>query len=97
MLYIDEPDKKQKKPKYEQRTTKLDQKDNEFTCKKFQEIRKLSTHKKLLESFRRIGMCLNNKYMSSIPLQNLDKVCFILMNDYNEEDSRLGVGPMMDI
>ncbi|KAK8845819.1 hypothetical protein M9Y10_020742 [Tritrichomonas musculus] len=96
MQYIDEPEKKQKVSHYEKGTAKLDIKNNEFTSKKFQEIRKLSTHKKLLESFHRIGMCLNNKYLQSIPLQGLDKVCFILMNDYDEEDSKLGVGPLND-
>ena len=55
MSYVDTPDKKQKHPHYEHRTTKLDRKDNEFSSKKFQQVRKVSTHKNLLKSFGRIG------------------------------------------
>lgn len=96
MTYVDTPDKKQKHPHYEHRTTKLDRKDNEFSSKKFQQVRKVSTHKNLLKSFGRIGMCLNEKQTSSIPIDNLNKVCFILINDYDEEDEKLGVGPLND-
>lgn len=97
MSFVDIPNKKLKHPHYEHRTSKLDSKDNKFTREKFQIIRKYSTHKKILESFKRIGMCLNNKQVSEIPNENeLDKVCFILMNDYEDEDDELGVGPLND-
>ena len=96
MSYVDSPDKKQKHPHYEHRTAKLDQKDNEFTSKKFQQVRKVSTHKNLIKSLKRIGMCLNEKPTSSISTSNLDKVCFLLINDYDDEDKKLGVGPLND-
>lgn len=96
MTYVDLPDKKQKESQYEQQLIKLDSKNNEFSSKKFQKFRKLSKQKKLLNSFQRIGMCLNQKYVQSIPIQNLTKVCFILINDYDEEEDRLGVGPLND-
>ncbi|KAK8898122.1 hypothetical protein M9Y10_000392 [Tritrichomonas musculus] len=97
MTYVDAPDKKQKHPHYEHRTEKLDRKDNEFSSKKFHHIRKVSTHKKLLKSFGRIGMCLNDKPTTSLPIGDLDKVCFILVNDYEEDDdNELGVGPLND-
>ena len=96
MTYVDTPDKKQKHPHYEHRTTKLDLKDNEFSSKKFQQVRKVSTHKNLLKSFGRIGMRLNEKNTSDLPTCDLNKVCFILINDYDEEDHELGVGPLND-
>ena len=104
MSYVDTPQKKQKHPHYEHRTTKLDRKDNEFTSKKFHHIRSVSTHKKLIKSFGRIGMCLNDKPVRNIPTVDLNKVCFILMNDYENDNNfyqyvnerELGVGPLND-
>lgn len=96
MTYVDTPDKKQKHPHYEHRTTKLDLKDNEFTSKKFQQVRKTSTHKDLLKSFGRIGMCLNEKSPSVIPTEDLRRVCLILIKDTDEVDKELGVGPLND-
>ena len=96
MTYVDTPNKKQKHPHYEHRAAKLDQKDNEFSSKKFHQVRKVSTHKKLLKSFGRIGMCLNDKPASIVPTDNLDKVCFILVNDYDNGQNDLGVGPLND-
>ena len=97
MSFVDIPNKKIKHPHYEHRTNKLDIKNNQFSSKKFQDIRKYSTKKKLIESFKRIGMCLNNKFPSELPINaNIDKVCFILMNDYAGDDDKLGVGPLND-
>ena len=96
MTYVDTPDKKQKHPHYEHQTAKLNAKDNEFSNKEFQKIRKDSTHKHLLKSFGRIAMRLNNKNYSNIQVNDLDKVCFILINTYEDEDSDLGVGPLND-
>ena len=96
MSYVDTPNKKQKHPHYEHRTAKLDLKDNEFSSKKFQKVRNVSTHKNLLKSFGRIGMCLNDKLTSEVQTEFLDKVCFILINDYDSEDKELGVGPLND-
>ncbi|KAK8835485.1 hypothetical protein M9Y10_046128 [Tritrichomonas musculus] len=96
MTYVDQPDKKQKHPHYEHRTVKLDLKDNEFSSKEFHKIRKVSTHKKLLKSLGRIGMCLNNKPTSSIPPGDLNKNCLILINDYYKENYELDVGPLND-
>lgn len=83
MSYVDTPNKKQKHPHYEHRTFKLDRKDNEFRSKEFQRIRKYSTHKKILKTIGRIGMCLNDKISTNIPIGDLDKVCFLLINDYD--------------
>ena len=96
MTYVDQPDKKQKHPHYEHRSNKLDIKDNEFSSKKFQKVKNVSTHKNMLKSFGRIGMCLNEKTTSIISTADLDKVCFILINDYDDEDKELGVGPLND-
>lgn len=96
MTYVEIPDKKQKHPHYEHRTAKLDRKNNEFSSKKFQKIRKYSTHKKILESLGRIGICLNERSTAFLPKKDLNKVCFILINDYYNEDKKLGVGPLND-
>lgn len=96
MTFVDTPNKKQNHPHYEHRTAKLDKKNNEFSDKKFHKVRKSATHKKLLESFGKIGMCLNNKTSANIPSGDLDKVCFILINTYEGEDRDLGVGPLND-
>lgn len=96
MIFIDEPDKKQKKPHYENQTNKLNSRNNKFTNKEFYKIRKDATHKKLISSFSRISMCLNGKDPSSIPIGELDKVCFILMNTYKDTDDDFGVGPLND-
>lgn len=96
MSYVDSPAKKQKHPHYEHRTAKLDIKDNQFTSKKFHHVRKVSTPKKILESFKRIGMCVNGKSSSEINPEYLDKVCFVFINSYKKKDSYLGVGPLND-
>lgn len=97
MTFVDVPNKKLKHPHYEHRTNKLEIKDNQFSNQKFQIVRNYSTHKKLIESFKRIGMCLNNKDTSSIPnINKLDNVSLILVNDYDDEDDGLGVGPLND-
>lgn len=93
MTYVDSPNKKQKHPHYEHRLDKLNQKDNEFTCKKFQQIRQNPTNKKLFELLKRIGTRVNDKPTTSIPTENLDKFCFLLINDYKE---KMGVGPLND-
>lgn len=96
MTYVDTPDRKQKHPHYEHRTAKLDKKNHEFSSKKFHKVRKVSTEKKLLKSFERIGMCLNEKSSEDISTSELDKVCFILMNNYETAKKELGVGPLND-
>ena len=94
--YVDSPNKKLMHPHYDHRTKKLDNKDSNFTCKQFQNIRKSSTQRNIIKSFRRIGMCINNTPISILPKKNLDKVCFIIINDYTTKDKKLGVGPLND-
>lgn len=96
MTYVDTPNKKQKHPHYEHKSAKLYAKDNAFSFKEFQKIRKDSTHKHLIKSFARIAMRLNDKDCSTIPTNELGKVCFILINTYEDNDTDLGVGPLND-
>lgn len=97
MSYIDAPGKKPKHPHYEHRTEKLDRKDNDFTCKKFHHVRKVSTHKKILKSLGRLGMCLNDKPVDHLQNGEFEKVCFIIINDYEDKHKyELGVGPLND-
>lgn len=97
MKYIDFPNKRQRHPHYEHRAEKLDIKNNLFSAFRFQCVRRVSTHKKILKSFGRIGMRLNKKQTSIIAPEDLDKVCFILINDYDDIRKKdLGVGPLND-
>lgn len=97
MSYIDAPGKKPKHPHYEHRTEKLDRKDNDFTCKKFHHVRKVSTHKEILKSLGRLGMCLNDKPVDHLQNGEFEKVCFIIINDYEDKHKyELGVGPLND-
>lgn len=96
MTYVDRPDKKEKHPHYENKIEKLD-KHYFFKAKDFHQIRKISTHKKLKKAFTRISMCLNDKMPAEVPIEGLDQVCFMVINDYEKDKiSELGVGPLND-
>ena len=92
----DKPDKKQKHPHYEHRTAKLVKKDNEFSEKKFQRIRRVSTQKKLKKSFKRNGRNLEHVSRNEMPTQGYDKVCLILVNNFKHDKHDPKVGPMND-
>lgn len=94
--FCDSPDKKQKHPHYEHRAAKLYKKNNEFTQKKLQRVRRVSTKKKLVHSLQRIGKCLNDLTTADIPTQGLQKVCLILINNYEHEKHDPKVGAMND-
>lgn len=94
MTLVDFPDKKQKFPHYEHRIEKLDHKNEEFTIKKFQEVRNCSSPKKIIKSIKRIGMCVNNRSPLYIPTKDLNKVCFEIINDNGE--NKKGTGPLND-
>lgn len=97
MTYVDSPNKRQLHPHYEHRLNKLDLKDNRFSTKQFHKIRQVSTHRTLLKALERFGMCLNDKPSTSMPIGDLDKVCFMLINDYrHDRDYDLDVGPLND-
>lgn len=71
-------------------------KNNEFSEHKNQQIRKISTQQSILKSLGRIGICLNDKHASFIQTTNLEKVCFILINIRENDDSELGFGSLND-
>ena len=87
---------KQLFPYYENRITKLEHKNKHFSIEKFQKVRKFSSSKKILQSFGRIGLYLNNKTTTCIPKDNLKKIYFVLINDYEKESKDHGVGPLND-
>lgn len=96
MTYVDRPDKKEKRIHYEKRIGKMDE-HYFFTPKDFHELRKISTHKKLIKAFTRIAMRLNDLTPDDLPPGNLDRVCFLLINDYEKDKfNELGVGPLND-
>lgn len=94
--YVDKPDRNQKHPHYEHRTTKLMMKNNEFSEKKFQRVRRVSNKKKIIQSFKRIGKCLNDATCEEIPILGLDRVCLILINNYEHDKHDPKIGPMND-
>lgn len=96
MTFIDIPNKKPIHPRYEDQLDRLDKKNNGFSDKKFHRIRNYSTSKRLLESFGRIAMCLNNKTSGDIPTGEFDRVCLILINTHECGNKNLGVGPLKD-
>ena len=61
------PGKFQKHPHIEHRTTKMMNKNNEFSEKKFQKVRHVSNQKKLKRAFKRIGRCLNHESRDNMP------------------------------
>ena len=92
----DKPDKKQKHPHYEHRTAKLMKKNNEFSEKKFQRIRRYSTQRKIKKAFKRIGRNLNHISRNEMPTEGYDKVCLILMNNFKHDKHDPKVGVMND-
>lgn len=94
--YVDS-DKHQKHFHYEHQTRKLNHKDyDEFEGKKFHNVRKNQHHKDILKAIGRVGLCVNDKPCDSIPVADLDNVCFILCNTYEHKNVDLGVGPLND-
>ena len=96
VAFYDKPSRDQKHPHYEHRCAKLYRKNNEFTNKKFQDVRGVSTRKKLVSSFKRIGKCLNELTPADIPTAGLQKVCFVLINCFEHDKHDPKVGPMND-
>ena len=92
----DKPGKFQKHPHYEHRTTKMLHKNNEFSEKKFQKVRHVSNQKKLKRAFKRIGRCLNHESSDNMPKEGYDKVCLILMNNYEHHKHDAKIGAMND-
>lgn len=94
--FYDKPNKDQKHPHYEHRSEKLYRKNNEFSDKKFQCVRRVSNKKKLVSSFKRIGKCLNEANISEVPTEDLQKVCLILINNYEHDKHDPKIGAMND-
>ena len=87
---------KLKHPHFEHRTAKMYKKNNEFSNKKFQRVRHVSNKKKLVHSFQHIGRCLNDATPADIPTTGLQKVCLILINNYEHDKHDPKIGPMND-
>ena len=61
------------------------EKDHEFNEKHFQKTRRSSNREEIRESFGRIARYLNHVSRDEIPIEGLNKVCLILMNNFNSE------------
>lgn len=55
-----------------------------------------STISGLLKTLNEFAVCLNSKTIEKMPLYNLNKVCFILINSYENENENFGIGPLND-
>lgn len=78
---------------YEKKMRKLNK---SFREEKFAKIRNSSSVHKDLKAFCKIGKYLNNKNPYSLPRDNLNKVCFLIINTYNRKTYKLGSGPIND-
>lgn len=94
--FVDKPDKPERSSAFLHKAVSLDKKDNQFSDSKFQSVRKVSNQKEIIESFHRIGMDINDVEVDDIPKENLNKVCFVLINNYYKDYKCLGVGPLND-
>lgn len=94
--FVDKPDKDQKHPHFEHRTAKMYKKNNEFSEKKFQRVRHVSNKKDLVSSLKRIAKCLNTSNISEVPTEGLQKVCLLLINNYEHDKHDPKVGPLND-
>lgn len=94
--YIDKPNYGLKRSTYIRKVVKLDNKDDQFSTKKFQKVRKCSTKKDVLDSFRRIGMSFDKVKLSKLPKENILKVCFVTIANFDDTNESLGVAPLND-
>lgn len=94
--YIDHPNRGTKRSTYIRKAVELDNKDDQFSNKKFEKVRRSSTKKDVIESFRRIGMCLNNAKLTQLPKDSIPKVCFVTICNLDETNESYGVGPLND-
>lgn len=95
-VYIDKPDYPKKRSKYIKKVVALDNKDDQFSAKQFQKVRSSSTKKDVIESFRRIGMCLDKIKLSTLPKEQIQKVCFVTICNFDNSNESLGVAPLND-
>lgn len=94
--FVDKPKKPQKHSKYVHKVVQLDKRDNQFTESKFHEIHKISNSREVNESLHRIGKCLNKADLMKLPGKEADKICLILINNYDNDANGLGVQPLND-
>lgn len=73
-------------------------KNNNFSDKKIESkpIQFESTISSLLRTMNKFTICLNSRSIENISYLNLSKVCFILINTYENEDKKFGIGPLND-
>lgn len=50
----------------------------------------------LLRTLNKFTICLNSRTIENIMYYNLSRVCFILINSYENENHDLGIGPLND-
>lgn len=74
-----------------------DIKDSKLRSNKYQQNTKSLTQQTILKSLGRIGICLNEKQTTSISANDLNKVCFILINiQDNDNNNELGFDSLND-
>lgn len=78
---------------YEQKASKLGY---DFQREHFMKARSSSTVSKRKQQIKKMGISLKGKNVSFISKNDLNRVCFIIVNTYKRPDYHLGVGPMND-
>lgn len=75
---------------------KLDSNNNCLSENKNEQARKITTQKKLLKSFKKIGKCLNHSNCKEISSCKFDKVCLILISNFNNNKENPHIGSLND-
>lgn len=78
---------------YEKKTERLGL---NFPKSDFVKARRSSTISKSLQALKSVGTHLNSKKFDFISKDDLDRVCFVIVNTYKKQNFHLGVGPMND-
>lgn len=78
---------------YEKKTERLEL---NFPKSDFVKARRSSTISKSLQALKSVGTHLNSKKFDFISKDDLDRVCFVIVNTYKKQNFHLGVGPMND-
>lgn len=94
--FVDHPNKPEIPSPYINKSMQLEKTNRDFTLKEFQVVRSATNRQNVLEAYKRIGTVLNEVDPTTLPKQNIDKVCFILVNSCNNDYDYYGYGPFND-
>lgn len=94
--FVDNPNKPEIPSPYIHRSAQLEKTNKKFTFKDFQAVRNISNRQEVIEAYRRIGTIINDVNPNDLPRQEMENVCFILVNSCNTDHDYYGYGPFND-